>query len=489
MHLRLFHQLFLLIAGTGLLAAMAMAMVLSLNLRSGFSDYLDARDAEMLRRFVETAELNISARGDADAVQDGHVLLPAVLNDMVARREIPEAPPGFSFTPPLDGPANAGTAAEKAKARERRGPPPQAFAIRLLILDLQNNKIVGPTPPGGLTPLELPIKIDGETVAKAQLLPRGRAPGNDAQFLESQYRGAGVITALLVALAALPAFWLARLGTSRLAAMQKTAKDIAQGDLTARISVKGRDELSAMGRDINSMAESLSQLDSSRRRWLAEISHELRTPLSVLVGELDALKDGIRPLTVIAVQSLSDEALRLARIVDDLHFLAMSDLPGTLCQVVTADAVSIIDGIQARFERAFDESNIALSVDRGGLSNLPVIWDEARIGQVLANVLTNSMRYTKAPGQACIVLSASERAVSIQIDDSAPSVDDIHLDRLFDPLYRIEDSRSRPSGGSGLGLSVSHAIVKSHGGRMTASRSDLGGLCIQITLPRDAGRT
>jgi two-component system, OmpR family, sensor histidine kinase BaeS len=488
MRLRLFHQLFLLIAGTALLAALAMAIVLSLNLRSGFSDYLNARDAEMLSRFVENAAQNMRMRGDAAAVRNGRISIPAVLDDMVAKREIPGAPPGFSFKRPPSLLGDGPTAAQKERARERRGPPPPSFATRLLVLDPEDNRIVGPAPPSGLKLLEVPIQIDGETVAKAQLLPRGRTPENDAQFLQSQYRGAAIITALLLALAALPAFWFARMGARRLAAMQKAANEIAQGDLTARVAVTGRDELSAMGRDINSMAESLSQLDSSRRRWLAEISHELRTPLSVLVGELDALRDGIRPLTMGAVQSLSDEAQRLGRIVNDLHFLAMADLSGTSCQVMRTDAVSILNRMQTRFEQAFVDAKIVLGIDCGGLSNLPVIWDQPRIGQVLANLLTNSLRYTNAPGRARISLAATERDVSIQIDDSAPSVDDKHLDRLFDPLYRVDESRSRASGGSGLGLAVSDAIVKSHGGRMTASRSDLGGLSITIILPRDASK-
>lgn len=488
MRLRLFHQLFLLIAGTALLAAMAMAIVLSLNLRSGFSDYLNARDAEMLSMFVENAALNIKARGDAGAVRDGRISISAVLDDMVAKREIPGAPPSFRFRHSSSRPSDGATAAEKETARERRGPPPPAFAKRLLILDLQNNQIVGPAPPFGMKLFELPIQIDGETVAKAQLLPRGRTPDNDAQFLESQYRGAAIIVALLLALAALPALWFARMGARRLAAMQKAANAIAQGDLTARVAVTGRDEVSAMGSDINSMAESLSKLDSSRRRWLAEISHELRTPLSVLVGELDALKDGIRPLTMTAVQSLLDEAQRLGRLVNDLHFLAMSDLSGTSCQAMKTDAVLILSQVQARFEQAFRDANIALSVDCGGLSTLPVIWDRPRIDQVLANMLTNSLRYTNAPGRARIALSSSASDVFIQIDDSAPSVDDAHLDRLFDPLYRVEESRSRDSGGSGLGLSLSNVIVKSHSGRMTASRSYLGGLAITITLPCDASK-
>jgi two-component system, OmpR family, sensor histidine kinase BaeS len=470
------------------LAALAMAIVLSLNLRSGFSDYLDARDTEMLNRFVENAAANIKARGDANAVRDGRVSIPVVLDEMVSRREIPGAPPGFSFNRPARQSGDMRTAAEKERARDRRGPPPPSFAMRLLILDPKDNKIAGPLPPPGQTMLQKPIQIDGENVAKASLLPRGRTPENDAKFLQSQYRGGAIITALLLALAAFPAFWLARGGARRLADMQKAANNIATGDFTARVSVRGNDELSAMGRDINSMAESLSTLDSSRRRWLAEISHELRTPLTVLVGELDALKDGLRPLNMTAVQSLSDEARRMGRIVDDLHSLAVSDLSGTFCRFTPCDAVDIVKRAYSRFAPGFEAAGIELRIKHDGISSMPVIWDQPRIGQMLANLLTNSLRYTNAPGQTVVALSAPGDEVGIQIDDSAPSVSEEHLNRLFEPLFRAEAARDRASGGSGLGLAVSEAILKAHGGSIAIAKSDLGGLSVKIILPREPGK-
>ncbi len=485
MRLRLFHKLFLLLAMTALLAAMAMAIVLSFNLSRGFEDYLDARDSEQLGGFVDAASANISAYGGAPALRDGRLTLLSVFEAMVRNGEVPNTPPDFraKIMPPpptIDG-------RSRPKAERPRPSPPAFFAPRLLLFDAGNRQVLGPKPPPHIKLLEQSIRVEGQTVGTARLLPRGPTPGNvDARFLQSQYRAAGLTLALMLALASVSAYFFAQAGVARLLEMQRATTAIAKGDLTARAVLKGDDELSAMGQNINHMALSLELLDTSRRRWLAEISHELRTPLSVLVGELDALKDGMRPLKMAAVHSLSEEAQRLGRIVEDLHFLAVSDLSGITCQFVPCDAVDIIERLIARWEQAFTTANITLDADFGGLKTLSVIWDKARIQQLLDNILSNSLRYTDPPGTVVMTVSEVATGVAITIDDSSPSVEDAHLEQLFDPLFRVEGSRARMSGGSGLGLAIGAAIACAHGGSIRAAPSALGGLLVQIILPVDA---
>lgn len=485
MRLRLFHKLFLLLAMTALLAAMAMAIVLSFNLRSGFADYLDARDDEQFSAFVDAASANIAAHGGAAALRDGRLTLLGVFEAMVRNGEVPNTPPDFRAKimppPPIDDEGS------RPPARRPRPSPPAFFAPRLLLFEADNRQVLGPKPPVDIALLERPIRVAGQTVGSARLLPRGPTPGNvDARFLQSQYRAAGLTLALMLALASAFAYAFARAGVARLLEMQRATTAIAKGDLTARAAFKGDDELSAMGQNINHMALSLELLDTSRRRWLAEISHELRTPLSVLVGELDALKDGVRPLKMTAVHSLSEETLRLSRVVDDLHFLAMSDLSGITCQFAPCDGVDIIDRLIRRWEQTFKAANITLGSDYGGLKSLSVIWDKPRIQQLLDNILSNSLRYTDAPGAVRITVLPVATGVAITIDDSSPSVEAAHLERLFDPLFRVEGSRAHVSGGSGLGLAIAAAIACAHDGSMRAAPSALGGLLVQIILPVDA---
>ena len=160
--------------------------------------------------------------------------------------------------------------------------------------------------------IEHAIVVGGETLAMARLLPRPPTPRNvDVNFLQRQYRDASLLTLLLVMLASIVAYFFARSGTARLLEMQRATTAIAAGDPSSRVKISGTDEISPMGENINSMALNLQQLDAARRRWLAEISHELRTPLSVLVGELDALKQNVRPLSMPAIDSLREEAQRI----------------------------------------------------------------------------------------------------------------------------------------------------------------------------------
>jgi two-component system, OmpR family, sensor histidine kinase BaeS len=475
MRIRLFHKLFLIIAATALLSALAMAAVLSLTLSRGFGDYLQSRDGEQLDAFAAAAAMEISEQ---------HLPLAAVVPGALARDAVeggglPPPPRDWNDTDrgPERGPEGGGPPR----------PPPESFSARLILLDASGRQIYGPPPPPepDAPVMQMrPIHVDGNVVGTAALVPRGPAPfGVEARFLQSQYRAAVVLTLALLALAAMVAAWVARLGVRRFDRMALVTRAVAQGDFGARIDVLGEDELAGMGHNINAMSEGLAQLDGARRRWLAEISHELRTPLAALVGELDALKDGVRPLDQKAVRSLAEDAQRLTRIVQDLHFLAVSDLSGASCQPDDCDAVSIVRRVANRFAAPLRAMGIALRVDSESLQSLPVRWDAERIDQLLTNLLTNSERYTDAPGQVHIRLAVRGTDVCIDVEDSAPSVTPEHLGRLFEPMFRENAARSRVSDGSGLGLAVAKAIVAAHGGSISAAVSSLGGLAICIVLP------
>lgn len=491
MRLRLFHQLFLLVAGTVLFTAMAMAFILSFSLRNGFSEYLEAQDAQQLEDFAKAAAANVFARDLSKYRADGSLDIDALISDMVRRGDFSNAPRSTNDSNRASSIGSFSEVLSPAALRPQRGrTPPVGFAKRLMLFDSAGVQVAGPPPPQGAINtkvLQQKIVVNGKIVAFAKLLPRRRAPSNvDANFLKSQYQNSALLIFLLLFLAAVPAFLIARLGVKRLAELQHAANEIARGNFSARVAVRADDELTAMGLHINSMAESLSSLDNSRRRWLAEISHELRTPLSVLVGELDALKDGVRSVNVAAIESLSDEAQRLRRIVDDLHQLAVADMQGTLCEFETCDAVEIIRRLSNRFESTFQSAGLDFDVNCQGQSEMHVVWDSERIGQMLANILTNSLRYTTAPGRTLIRLTSTPSEVSIEIEDSAPTVSSENIIRLFQPLFRAEQARDRASGGSGLGLCVSEAIVNSHRGSISVAKSELGGLCVTVILPRDA---
>lgn len=471
MRIRLFWGTFLLVAGIALTGELAMAGVMALNLRRSFHAYLVARDRERVDALARAIEREAEAAGGPAALR----ARPGLLRAIVAAAA-PPLPP----LPALPLPPRSPTGRPPY-------PPPDAFEARLLILDAGGRPILGPAAPlaePGLRARSLERALNGGdgAIGRILLFPRGRPPqGIDARFLTSQYRGAAILALVLLALSLLPAWLIARAGSGAVGRMAAASRAIAGGDFSARVPAARIVEADALAVDINRMAERLGQLDSARRRWLAEVSHELRTPLTAMRGEIDAVRDGVRPLTRAAIESLAEEVASLGRLVEDLHYVALGDLSAPYAQFAPCDAAQLCRQAVARFAGA------PIAIEATGLeAPVPVSWDAARIQQLLGNALTNSLRYTDAPGRIRLALAHDDATVTITLDDSPPGVPKEQLPQLFEPLFRVEQSRDRAAGGSGLGLSVARTIAQVHGGGIAAQPSPLGGLRLVVTLPVDA---
>jgi two-component system sensor histidine kinase BaeS len=494
MTLKLFHKLFLLVAVTALVASLAMATVMAWNLSRGFADYLDARDAETIDAYVSLLSQKLEERGGVAALKAGQVTLKNLHEDLIRDSFIAGGAPDFRAggrwpdRPPLRYPRNR---MDQLPPPLNSGGPPIFIAPRMLVFDASGTQIAGPPPPpeDGPQMTVRRIRLNGETIGSAKIIPHAPAPdGVDTRFLRSQYISAALLVAALMIFAALAAWGFARAGTRRLATMEAATKEIANGNFAVRTDAAGADEISSMGQNINQMAESLARADQARRGWLAEIGHELRTPLTVLSGELEALKDGIRPLDQNAISSLQEETDRLGDLIEDLHFMAVSDLTNAPHKFGPEDAVKLVGEMTERFRPLLSKAGLNLDVDLGGKAALPVVWDGKRIEQLLGNLLTNSLRYTDAPGSVHVSLKNASDRVIIAVEDSAPGVPADALPRLFEPLFRVDEARDRSSGGSGLGLAVCRTIVEAHGGRIAAKNSDLGGLLIELNLPQETSR-
>jgi two-component system, OmpR family, sensor histidine kinase BaeS len=486
MRLRLVHTLSLLLISVVLIAVLAMGVVAAWNLNSGFADYLAERDAERLERFATLAVEVIEQSGGLAALRARSPDMRELLDQFAQRQGLQRRRP-----PP---PRDQGGARPAGPSPER--PPPggaDGFGPRVTVVNVDGSSIFNrPMPLDSGRVIERPIQVRGEVIAIARLREGGRVSNAvEASFLRKQYLGIFAVSGSLVLLALASAWWVARHWARPLQAVQDATARIARGEFDVRVAVNKRDagrsdEIGDLVRDINKMAEGLQRLERARRRWVADISHELRTPLAVLRGEIEALIDGVRPLKPEAILSLRDEVLQLGSLVNDLHLLAMSDLDALPCQFAEIDAVKVVQQITQRFEARASSVGLTIGIEVNRLDTLPVFWDHTRIEQLLGNLLENSLRYTDAPGRIVLAIKQMSDQVTIDIDDSAPSVPVAELSHLFEPLYRADATRSRHRGGSGLGLAISEAIVKSHGGRIEASLSALGGLRVHIELPVNA---
>jgi two-component system sensor histidine kinase BaeS len=483
MRTRLVYVLSFWLIGIAITSVLAMGAFTAWNLREGFSAYLQARDNERLAVFVDLAAKRFkqtSMQGLAPIEQPD---MRGLLRELAVLDGIPQntdgPPPGEKSGPP-------------PPERPREGPPPRrdsGFGSRIALLKPDGTQWAGPRMSADLEgTVERPIIVDGMTIAIARLQPIARSSdASETRFLRTQYIGIAGVALTLVLLSLAAALWLARQWSRPLAEVQRATSRIARGELGVRVPLERTDEIGDVMRNVNIMAASLQRIEGARREWLATLSHELRTPLTRLRGEIEALVDGVRPLNALAVVSLREEVVRLGLLVDDLHLLAVSDLNGLPCHFTDSDVDSIVQGSLVRHERAATVAGLTLRSAQTAQPPVNVVWDASRIEQLLGNLLQNSFRYTDAPGVIEISWRAQANRVHIYVDDSAPGVAEGDLVKIFEPLYRADPARSRDNGGSGLGLAICNAIVEAHGGRISASRSPLGGLRIDVELPCVAG--
>jgi two-component system sensor histidine kinase BaeS len=498
MRLRLVHTLSLWLLAAVATSVLAMGSVTAWNLGQGFSAYLQARDLERLDKFAAQVTAKLEAAGGLQALQRQQIDWSALLHDLAldegdaqahTGEPMRDGPPGRrpGGPPPMNGPPPPRPGAAGRPPMPPPGGPGSGFGDRVAIFDVAGQQIMGrPLRAGGASPVERKLDLDGRTVAFVRLQPIDReSDANEVRFLRNQYLGMAGVALVLLLTALGVAAWLSRQWARPLAAVHDATSRIAHGELGVRVPLTRGDEIGDVVKNVNLMAESLQRMEGARRRWMADISHELRTPLAGLRGEAEALLDGVRPLTRAAVVSLHEDMLRLSALVDDLHLLAMADLHSLPCRLADSDAAELVRDTVRRFESRALVAGLTLSCN-GVPPHLAVLWDPARIEQLLSNLLENSLRYTDSPGRIDVALTTEGDKVRLSVADSAPGAAAVDLARLFEPLFRADEARGRHNGGSGLGLAICEAIAQAHGGRMAAQPATLGGLLITVVLPIQA---
>jgi two-component system sensor histidine kinase BaeS len=292
-----------------------------------------------------------------------------------------------------------------------------------------------------------------------------------------------VIAAGMVLIAAVLAYPLSRRLVRPVRAFQQTAQRLAGGDYEARVQVQGGDEIARLGRDLNALAAALGRNEQARRRWVADISHELRTPIALLRAELEAIQDGVRPLDRTAVDALHGDVLRLGRLVDDLYELSMTDLGALRYRMVPTDIGEVLEADLDALRPRFAAAGLTLMYEDRRPARTESPADPDRLSQLFRNLLRNSLQYTDPGGSLEVRLHQGGDRLTLDFQDSAPGVPPEALPRLFDRLYRIDTSRSRNTGGAGLGLAIAKNIVEAHGGTIRADPSPAGGLWIRVEMP------
>ena len=266
-------------------------------------------------------------------------------------------------------------------------------------------------------------------------------------------------------------------------AMTSASQRIAAGHYDERVKDRGADELGQLAHSFNQMAAQLQQVESMRRQLIGDVAHELRTPLTAIKGSMEGLMDGVLPATPETYHQIHQEADRLNRLVNDLQELSRVEAGAYEMDFHQVEFSSLVKTVAKRLGGQFEEKDIKLTINLP--SELPQVQADAdRIIQVLTNLLSNALRYTPIGGEVTLQASRQNGHIQVIVKDTGIGLPPEHLPHIFTRFYRVDKSRSRQAGGSGIGLTIAKYLVEAHGGRIwVESEGEEQGSVFTFTLP------
>lgn len=333
----------------------------------------------------------------------------------------------------------------------------------------------------------IPLKVNSETVGYLLAESSINFSVDDESFLVNRLSkaafSAGIIAA---AFSLLLAFLLAYNLMRPVRELTQAARGLGEGNLSTRVKVHGSDELALLGRTFNQMAASLQQAQESRKAMTADIAHELRNPLAVQRANLEALQDGVIPLSSENFDVVLKQNLLLTQMVEDLRTLALADIGQLELESLPTDLNQLLERVVEAYQPNARDRQITLSYELLDPTVQSVILsvDPIRIEQILNNLLTNAMRFTPAGGRILVSMSSEETRINVSVQDSGPGISTEALPHVFDRFYRADRSRSRSEGGSGLGLTIARYLAEAHRGSLTVSNHPGGGAIFTLILPK-----
>ena len=287
---------------------------------------------------------------------------------------------------------------------------------------------------------------------------------------------------IAVAIALIITFFLSRRILAPVKALTYAAKRLGRGDFAQRVEVKDRSELGELANTFNSMANDLERAEQLRKNMVADVAHELRTPLSNIRGYLEATHDGVVKPDADTLRKLDEEVTLLSRLVDDLQELSLAEA-GELKLVRHAeDIADLINQTVATMQAKAIVKGVSIS-NKLPDKLPPVNIDSHRISQVLRNLLENAVTHTATGGAVTVTAGQQDNWAEISVIDTGEGIPAEELPNIFERFYRVDKSRARATGGSGLGLTIAKRLVEAHGGEIKV-QSEVGkGSHFTFTIP------
>ncbi len=277
-------------------------------------------------------------------------------------------------------------------------------------------------------------------------------------------------------------FGLSRRILTPIRALTRAVRRLGKGDFSQRLRLKDKSELGEMAQAFNSMADDIERAEDLRRSMVADVAHELRTPLSNLQGYLEAIGDGVIQPDAGTIRSLSEETALLSRLVNELQELSLAEAGKLKLNRGPQDIITVINKVTDAVRAKAEAKGVSLSLNLP--SNLPQVdIDPHRIGQVLRNIVENAVIHTTQGDSITISAISQEPWVEIAVADSGAGIPTKDLPNIFQRFYRTDKSRSRATGGSGLGLTIAKRLVEAHGGTIKAQSKPGRGSTFTFTIP------
>ena len=332
----------------------------------------------------------------------------------------------------------------------------------------------------------------GPPIFHEHLIMAGHAENSPELFhVEQAYRdtnliilGAALGTAAVCA-AAVTWFFTRRLQRP-LGALTAAAQGMARGRYDTRVPVLGAGaEVDAVATSFNTMATRLQRTEDTRRRMLSDLAHEMRTPISVLSVYCEALQDGVTHWDEATGALMTDQLARLTRLVEDIHDVSRAEEGRIELDCSPHPVEELLRTAVEAHREAYAAKGVHLVLDAGDVGRVVEV-DRQRIGQVLGNLLTNALRHTPPGGTVTVGATAhGPHRLALSVADTGDGITAEHLPQVFERFWRGDTARDRDHGGSGIGLTISRALVEAHGGTLSVTSSGSGaGSVFTMELPR-----
>ncbi|MDI6706879.1 MAG: ATP-binding protein, partial [Bacillota bacterium] len=311
----------------------------------------------------------------------------------------------------------------------------------------------------------LPIEVDGMKVGEVEIGYFGPTVllSQDIDFKKKVNSILIVSVFLAMALATVASWIFSRKLTKPIIEIINTTSDMSRGNLKKRVTgVEGKDELGELAKSVNRLGEWVENLEDLRIQMTSDVAHELRTPLTIVLSHIEAIKDGIWEATPERLQVCYDEILRLSSLVKDIEKLSGFEKGSLKLEIEEFNLALVAGEVRDNFKILFDEKGVELIADIE--EDLVLKGDKGKIKQALINLLSNALKFTDKGGTVKLEAAKKGNDIVIVVEDNGRGILQEDLPFIFERFYRGEKSRNRATGGAGIGLSITKAIIEVHHG-------------------------